>query len=80
MNSSSCRDYTHVHHGYDVVYDALRGIYADMDFCRRIAEKKTEGKAREELVDLIAGVLFGIASFRQTVVNTHLFGSPDARL
>ena len=70
----------HKRDGLNVVYDAMRGIYGDLDFCRRIAEKETEGKSREELVEFIAHMLFGIANFRQTVINTHLFGSPDVRL
>ncbi len=69
----------HKRSGFDVFLDAMRGVH-DVEACRRVAAKEAEGKSREELVEFIADMLFGIANFRQTVINTHLFGSPDARL
>ena len=45
------------------------------DGYRQIAKEQTEGMSRDEVVEYVASLLFGIARIKQDIVNRHLFGS-----
>lgn len=51
----------------------------DMGACEKLIAEQTEGMTRDELAKYAAGILFGLLSLKQDILNTKLFGKKDVR-